>query len=82
MIVRHWVKYMTVLINDNLRFKVRKMLAAFGEDQSDLADLLGITYQSVSLKLNGHSEFKRSELIAIKQHYKLTPEQFMYIFFT
>ena len=53
----------------------------FGHNQNDLADLLGITYQSVSIKLNGKKDFTQSEIYYIIQYYKLTPEQVIDIFF-
>lgn len=35
-----------------MKHKLRVILEQFGHNQNDLADLLGITYQSVSIKLN------------------------------
>ena len=53
----------------------------FGHTQNDLADLLGITYQSVSIKLNGKKDFTQSEIYNIIQYYELTPDQVINIFF-
>ena len=53
-----------------------------GETNRDLAELLGISVQSVSAKINEKgSEFKQGEIAIISQHYKLTPKQVVDIFF-
>ena len=50
--------------------------------QKELASILGITYQTLNIKINGHKDFTRKELFIIKELFHLTPEQFCYIFFT
>lgn len=65
-----------------LKQKIRDMLAKFGHTQTDLAEALGITYQSVSIKLNGKSDFTRSEIYRIMKMYNLTSDQLYDIFFS
>ena len=65
-----------------MKEKLKRLLAKYGQTQGDLADMLGITYQSVSIKLNGKSEFTLSELFTIVQVFNLTPEEVYDIFFS
>lgn len=61
---------------------LRSIMALNGETNRDLANLLGISEQSVSNKINENkSEFKQGEIAAIRQHYGLTAEQVADIFF-
>lgn len=64
-----------------MKHKLREVLERFGHTQNNLAELLGITYQSVSIKLNGKKDFTQSEIFKIIVCYELTPEQVMDIFF-
>lgn len=64
-----------------MKHKLRLILDKYGHTQKDLADLLGISYQSVSIKLNGHKDFTQTEIYRIMTVYKLTPEQVIDIFF-
>lgn len=64
-----------------MKHKLRLILDKYGHTQKDLADLLGISYQSVSIKLNGHKDFTQTEIYRIMTVYKLTPEQVVDIFF-
>jgi len=65
-----------------MKEKLRKILAEYGHTQNDLAELLGITYQSISIKLNRKSEFTLAEVFKIVHAYNLTPEQVYDIFFS
>lgn len=65
-----------------MKEKIRAMLAARGQTQADLAELLGITYQALSIKLNCHTDFKRMEIYLIMKIYNLTPEEVVDIFLT
>lgn len=47
-----------------------------------LADFLGISRSSVSLKKTGKIPFKRDEIKAISERYNLSPERIVEIFFT
>lgn len=64
-----------------MKHKLREVLERFGHTQNNLAELLGITYQSVSIKLNGKKDFTQSEIFKIIVCYELTPEQVVDIFF-
>ena len=65
-----------------MKYKLRAVLDRFGQTQNDLAELLGITYQSVSIKLNGHKDFTQSEIFKIMRCFSLTPEEVVDIFFS
>lgn len=65
-----------------MKYKLKQVLERFGHTQNDLAELLGITYQSLSIKMNGHKDFKQSEIFKIIHYYNLTPEEVMDIFFS
>ena len=65
-----------------MKEKIKKLLAKYGHTQNDLAELLGITYQSVSIKINGKKDFFQSEIYKIMVCYQLTPEEVVDIFFS
>lgn len=65
-----------------MKSKLRKVLSRYGHNQNDLADLLHITYQSVSIKMNGHKGFTQHEIYLIIQCYGLTADEVMDIFFS
>lgn len=61
---------------------LRSIMVLHGDTNRDLADLLGISEQSVSGKINEKgTEFKQGEIAKIKDHYNLSPEQVEAIFF-
>lgn len=64
-----------------MKYKLKAVLERFGQTQNDLAELLGITYQSVSIKLNGHKDFTQTEIYKIIHFYNLSAEEAMDIFF-
>jgi len=64
-----------------MKHKLRIILDRYKHTQNDLAALLGITYQSVSIKLNGKKDFTQTEIYKIISYYGLTPEQVVDIFF-
>lgn len=64
-----------------MKYRLKAVLERFGQTQNDLAELLGITYQSVSIKLNGHKDFTQTEIFKIMCFYELTPEEVVDIFF-
>ena len=65
-----------------MKYKIRDLLARFHHTQNDLAELLGKTYQSVSIKINGKKDFTQSEIYKIIVCYNLTPEEVVDIFFS
>lgn len=54
-----------------------------GDNQSTLADALGISTHSLSFKLNGKANraFTLGEIKAIRERYNLSPEEITEIFF-
>ena len=53
-----------------------------GHTNKDVADMLGISEQSVSCKLNENgTEFKQGEIRIIAEEYELSPEDVVAIFF-
>lgn len=64
-----------------MKYKIKAVLERFGHTQNDLAEILGITYQSVSIKLNQHKDFTQTEIFKIIHYYELTAEEVMDIFF-
>lgn len=53
----------------------------FGDTQSELARMLGVTEPTLSWKINGKAEFKQSEIKAIADRYGLTGEEIKSMFF-
>lgn len=61
---------------------LRSIMVLYRETNRDVAELLGITEQSVSAKINEKgSEFKQREIAKICEHYNLDAEQMKAIFF-
>lgn len=61
---------------------LRYYMAQRNETNKDLARLLGITAQCVSMKINENgTEFRQGEISKIKRHYGLNAEQIESIFF-
>lgn len=61
---------------------LRSIMVLNGDTNKDLAELLEISEQSVSAKINEKgTEFKQSEIAKIVEKYHLTPEQVQNIFF-
>lgn len=54
----------------------------FGDTQSQLARMLGVTESTLSWKINGRAEFKQSEIKAIADRYSLTGEEIKSMFFS
>lgn len=64
-----------------MKQRLRKVLERYGHNQNNLAELLCVTYQSISIKLNGHNDFTQTEIYKIKKYYNLTAEEIDTIFF-
>lgn len=52
-----------------------------GVKVSVLADKMGISRQSLHMKLNGERSFDQGEIMAIKTNLRLSDDEFMEIFF-
>ena len=59
----------------------RSVMALNGQNQNDVAELLGITPVSVSRKLNGESNFTQEEIMKLASTWELTGELMVDIFF-
>ena len=57
-------------------------MALYGDTIESLAEYLEISRQTLSMKIQGKSEFKRDEIDKIISRYHLTPEETHEIFFT
>lgn len=61
----------------------RSVMVLHDDTDQSLADYLGISRKSVNDKINENkTEFKQSEIAAIKKRYSLTDEQVSNIFFS
>ena len=62
--------------------KLKSIMALHGDTNKDIAELLGISEQSVSCKINENgTEFKQGEITKIKDKYNLSPVEVDAIFF-
>ena len=62
--------------------KLKSYMALHGHTNKDLADMLNISEQSVSAKINENgTEFKQGEIRIIAEKYNLPPEEVVAIFF-
>lgn len=62
--------------------KLRSKMALYGDTGGTLAKILGISQQRFSAKINDKdAEFTQGEIQAIKDRYKLTPQEVDNIFF-
>ena len=53
-----------------------------GENWGDLARLLGISKQALALKKNGDYSWSQKQIKTIVDHYELTPQETLSIFFS
>lgn len=60
---------------------LKEVIRESGVKVSVLADKVGISRQSLSMKLNGERRFDQGEIMALKTSLHLSDEQFMLIFF-
>ena len=62
--------------------KLKSVMTLHGDTNKDLAELLGISEQSVSCKINENgTEFKQGEISKIAAKYLLSPDDVVAIFF-
>lgn len=62
--------------------KLKSLMSLHGDTNKDIAELLGISMQSVSSKINENgTEFKQGEIAKIKDRYNLSPAEVDAIFF-
>jgi len=61
--------------------KLKEVIQDSGIKISVLADKIGISRQSLYMKINGERSFDQGEIMALKSNLHLDDEQFMTIFF-
>lgn len=62
--------------------KLKSVMTLHGDTNKDIAEMLGISEQSVSCKINENgTEFKQGEIAKIKDRYNLSPNEVDAIFF-
>lgn len=62
--------------------KLKEVIQDSGIKISVLADKIGISRQSLYMKVNGERSFDQGEIMALKSNLHLSDEQFMTIFFS
>lgn len=65
-----------VLIHEPYQ-KLKGLIRENGLTYDDLALVLGVAKSTISMKINGQSDFSLSEAKVIQQHYKVGPEIFL-----
>lgn len=62
--------------------KIKKLLFNNGDSYKTLAGIIGCkSTTTVNLKINGKRKWTREELIKVKDHYELSNDEFVSIFF-
>ena len=62
--------------------KLRSIMTLHGDRNCDIANALGISEQSFSCKINENgTQFKQSEIAAIRDRYNLNADEITAIFF-
>lgn len=62
--------------------KLKAIIILHGEDCQKLAAVLGLSRNSLYMRLNGKTSFRLKEIRDIANHYQLEPDQIDDIFFT
>lgn len=60
---------------------LKSVMVLHGDTQKKIAELLDLSEQTVSDKVNGLSDFKQSEIKLLIDRYSLSPDQVDDIFF-
>lgn len=61
--------------------KLRSIMALHGDRCKDLGNALGLAPSRFSEKINGKKDFKKGEILAMKERYSLSAEDVVAIFF-
>ena len=64
-----------------IKNELKAIMAKHGDRQEDLAAYLGKSIMTISSKINGDTDFKRSEIEMIALRYHLSAEDIQRIFF-
>lgn len=65
-----------------MKYRLMEHVTKNEDDLRLLAEALNISYQTLSKKLNGHTDFWLGEIKIIKARYNLTLEELDYIFYS
>ena len=65
-----------------MKYRLREHVEKSNDTLEDLSKYLGVTYQTLSKKMNQHVDFNNTEMMKIKQRYNLSAEQMDSIFFS
>lgn len=65
-------------MNSNL---LKAMIIKNGDTQEKLAEAMGLPTSALNMRINGKIEFRRNEIIFIKQRYSLSSDEVESIFF-
>ena len=60
---------------------LRYFMGKHGDTQADLAQAIGLQQPALSARMNGHIDFRKDEMNAIRKRYDLTAEEMQAIFF-
>jgi len=60
---------------------LKSAMARNGENQETLSEALDMAVSALNARINGHTEFRCSEIGKIVHRYKLSPEETNAIFF-
>jgi len=60
---------------------LRSFMSKHGDNQKALADAIGLPQPSLSSRMNGHTDFRQTEMEAIRKRYGLSAEDMQAIFF-
>ena len=66
---------------DLTRGRLKAIIAEHGETQLELARAIGVKPQTLSMAINGRANFAHATMLKIAKWYRLTPDEFMYVFF-
>lgn len=61
--------------------KLKAAIARSGENQEKLSEALDMAVSALNARINGHVDFRCSEIETIVHRYKLSPEETTEIFF-
>ncbi len=60
---------------------LKSVIVRNNENQARLAEILEINLSALNARINGKMDFRRSEINKIREHYHLSPEETIEIFF-
>ena len=61
--------------------KLKSYMVLFDDTIGSLAKHLGVSRQTLSGRINGHTQFKSDEIVSIAERYNLGSEDIVEIFF-